>query len=105
VQHRYERALAEMIESDMERGALTAWRPVPHPPHDVADLARTVGEIHAHSPGIPAALIALDLAWIKTAGWPWHRRLRAALLVAFSPSRPPSARLARNRPASPRPGR
>jgi hypothetical protein len=95
VQHRYERALAEKIEADLGHGTLAAWSPVPHPPHEVADLARTIGDIHEAAPGMSAALIALDLAWIKMAAWPWHRRLRAALLLAFPFPSPPSWRLGR----------
>lgn len=93
VQHRYERALAEKIEADLADlayGAATGWRPVPHPPHEVADLARMIGDISHQNPAVKADLIAVDLAWIKTAGWPWRRRLLAALLIAFPLSRPPS---------------
>jgi hypothetical protein len=90
VQHRYERAVAEKIEADLGDGTLTGWRPVPHPPHEVADLARMIGDVHRCAPAIPADLIAVDLAWIKMATWPWHRRLRAALLLAFSRDTAPS---------------
>lgn len=91
VQHRYERALAEKIEADLADGTTMSWCPVPHPPHEVSDLARMVGDIHDQNPGMAADLIAVDLAWIKTAAWPWHRRLLAAVLLAFPLSWPPSS--------------
>jgi hypothetical protein len=90
VQHRYERALAEKIEADLGDGTTMSWCPVPHPPHEVSDLARMIGDIHDQNPEMAADLIAVDLAWIKTAGWPLHRRLLAALLIAFPLSWPPS---------------
>jgi len=90
VQHRYERALGQKIEADLGDGTLLDWCPVPHPPHEIADLARMIGVMHDQAPAMPADLIAVDLAWIKTAGWPLRRRLLAALLIAFPLSWPPS---------------
>jgi hypothetical protein len=90
VQHRYELALIQKIEADLGDGTTLSWCPVPHPPHEVTDLARMIGDIHDQSPEMAASLIAVDLAWIKTAAWPWHRRLRAAALIAFPFAWPPS---------------
>lgn len=90
VQHRYELALVQKIEADLGDGTVLSWSSAPHPPHDVTDLARMIGTIHDQAPEMPADLIAVDLAWIKTAAWPWHRRLRAAILIAFPRSWPPS---------------
>jgi hypothetical protein len=90
VQHRYELALVQKIEADLADGTTMSWCPVPHPPHEVSDLARMIGDIHDQNPEMAADLIAVDLAWIKTAAWPWHRRLRAAALIAFPLAWPPS---------------
>jgi hypothetical protein len=90
VQHRYERALAEKIEADTGDGTLEDWRPCPHPPHEVMDLARMIGNMHQQAPDMDPAMLAVDLAWIKMGGWPWRRRLKAAALLAFSGSRAPS---------------
>lgn len=95
VQHRYERALVEKIEADAEGGTLVSWAPAPHPPHTVLDMARTISGMHEHDPGMSPGTMAVDLAWIKTSGWPWHRRLLAGLLLAFSVKRPPSGCLDR----------
>jgi hypothetical protein len=90
VQSRYELALIQKIEADLGDGTTLSWCPVPHPPHEVADLARMIGDIHEQNAGMDADLIAVDLAWIKTATWPWRRRLRAAALIAFPLAWPPS---------------
>lgn len=90
VQGRYELALLQKIEADLGDGTTLSWYPVPHPPHDVTDLARMIGAIHDQNTEMDADLIAVDLAWIKTAAWPWHRRLRAAALIAFPLAWPPS---------------
>lgn len=95
VQHRYELVLAQKIEADLGDGTMLPWCPVPHPPHEVADLARMIGSMHDRDGEMPADLIAFDLAWIKTTAWPWHRRLLAAFLLVFPPSRPPSGYLGR----------
>jgi hypothetical protein len=89
VQHRYERALVAKIEADAGDGTLVGWSPVPHPPHAVLDLARMVSEMHGRAPEMDPAMLAVDLAWIKIGTWPWHRRVRAAAMLAFS-SRTPS---------------
>jgi hypothetical protein len=83
VQHRYERALAEKIEADLGDGTLLSWRPARHAPDEITDLARMLGDIHERTPEMTPDLIALDLAWLKTAGWPWYRRLMAAAMIAF----------------------
>jgi hypothetical protein len=96
VQNRYEMALAHKIEADDGEGTMIAWSPVPHAPHEVADLARMMGDIYAHEPHLPPDLIAVDLAWIKTSTWPWGRRLKAAVLLLFPFfADPPSRRLGR----------
>ena len=94
-QHRYERALAEKIEADAGDGTLVSWSPVPHPPHEVLDMARAIAGMHEHDPGMSPGMMAVDLAWIKTGGWPWHRRLLAGALLAFCVKRPPSGCLGR----------
>ena len=96
VQERYERALSDKIESDEGDGTMLGYSPVPHPPYAVADLARIIGDMHRQDPDLDPALMAVDLAWIKTATWPWHRRVLAAILLAFSGSRSPSWHLGRN---------
>jgi hypothetical protein len=93
VQDRYEKAVADMMSFD--DGATTDYAPVPHTPHAIGDLGLMAAAMHREDPGLGAAVIAVDLAWVKTADWPWHRRLLAGVCLAFNLTRSPSTYLKR----------
>lgn len=95
IQERYEKAAIDLLEASGGDGTLIPYSPVAHPPHDIADLGRMTTAMHEETPALGADMVAIDLAWIKTAGWPWHRRLAAGFLLAFSWARSPSWYLSR----------
>jgi hypothetical protein len=64
-------------------------------PHDDSrNLARGENQDHERQFARGHGL-ALHLAWIKTANWPWHRRLLAGGLLALPGEKTPSSYLMR----------